>query len=112
MNNAAKATEIRLKRPIRMMPRPAVSARPAIKVASTARISLGERRAANRINPMIPNVPERLTPIFSEIVPNSSSSSGTCPVSRSVTPWSLVSFRSAAVLRTMLIASAPGCSAE
>ena len=81
-NSTAKATEIRLNRPISSSPTAAVIGRPTRRLTNTANISLGLRKASHRMNSTMAKVIAPLSAAFSLMVANSSSAIATGPVSR------------------------------
>ena len=108
---AANATEIRLSRPTVSAAKPAVVARPAARVASSRRTSCTERNPTSSRSRTPPSAIAVVSPAPLRREANSSSESGTGPVSWTRTPRSGVRPSSRAACRIASLALAPGSSA-
>jgi hypothetical protein len=107
-----KATEIRLNRPIASRPTAVVTISPAMIVIMIAPTSLTERVASHSVSSIAPSMTIATSPMFSCSVANSSSASGTSPVSLTETPCAESSESALAADCTAALAASPGISAE
>ena len=108
MNSTAKAMEMRFRAPTIARPTAAVMMSPTKVETSTATISRPERSANQRMKITASTVIAEFSAKPSLTVPNSWSSSGIWPVSRTFTPCSGVSPRPATAASTALVATSPG----
>ncbi len=100
-----------LNTPIKTSPSPMVSASPTTKVTRMAKMILKERSASHNVASTPAIIAAAISPARSVRVPNSSSDSGTSPVSRTRTPCSGVRSRPRAATRMAALAPAPGSKA-
>ena len=111
MNSTAKATEIRFRAPTMSRPSAAVMTSPTAVARNTATMSRPDFSASQSRNTTASTVSTELSAKPSLRVPNSWSSSGIWPVSRTVTPVAGDTSSAASVARTTSVAAAPGSSA-
>ena len=111
MNSTAKATEMRLRAPTIRRPSAAVMTSPTAVARNTATMSRPDFRASHSSSTTASTVRTEFSAKPSFSVPNSWSSSGIWPVSRTVTPVCGPMSRPCTALCTMSVAADPGSSA-
>src|SRR5215472_10152306 len=110
-NSAKKPTEITLKAPTRKSPQATEIASPIVMLTATAPMIRSERRASQRIARTARIDAAAFSPAFCLTAPNSSSSIGISPVTRTRAPYSAARRRSAAVRLIASVAARPGSKA-
>ena len=111
VNSTAKATEIRFSVPTARAANPVVSSRPSSSVSSMGAISRQERTARNSHTAISRKLPTRPAMAPCNAVANSSSASGTAPVTRTCARPAATNSSLAAAARRSAVAAPPGCRA-